>query len=51
MTAEENRKTGLSLISLDPVCVRGFDNHRLVGRALRLYRRLREALPLPRAWF
>lgn len=51
MTVEENRKTGLSLITFDPVRVRGFDNHRLVGRALRLYMRLREALPLPRTWF
>lgn len=50
MTAEENRKTGLSLITFDPVRVRGFDNHRLVGRALRLYMRLRESLPLPRHW-
>ena len=51
MTAEENRKTGLSLITFDPVRVRGFDNHRLVGRATRLYMRLRERLPLPRTWF
>ena len=50
MTAEENHQTGLTLISFDPVRVRGFDNHRLVGRAVRLYMRLREALPLPRAW-
>jgi PPOX class probable F420-dependent enzyme len=50
MTAEENRKTGLSLISFEPTRVRGFDNHRLVGAALRLYMRLRESLPLPRHW-
>jgi hypothetical protein len=46
-TAEENRKVGLSLITLEPARVRGFDNHRLIGRALRLYMRLREHVPLP----
>lgn|GEM_PF-1266974 len=51
MTLEENRKSGLSLITLEPLRVRGFDNHRLVGPGLRLYMRLRELLPLPRTWF
>lgn len=51
MTLEENRKTGLVVVTIDPVRVRGFDNHHLVGRALRLYMRLRERLPLPRTWF
>jgi hypothetical protein len=51
ITAAENRQHGLSLVTLEPVRVRGFDNHRLVGPALRLYMRLREALPLPRRWF
>jgi hypothetical protein len=41
----------LSLITLDPTRVRGFDNTRLIGLPLRLYMRLREALPLPRSWF
>ncbi|MCC6849730.1 MAG: pyridoxamine 5'-phosphate oxidase family protein [Deltaproteobacteria bacterium] len=50
MTAEENRKTGLSLIAFEPVRVRGFDNHRLIGGALRWYMRLRNALPIPRRW-
>jgi PPOX class probable F420-dependent enzyme len=50
MTAEGNRRTGLSQITLEPVRVRGFDNHRLVGRGLRLYMRVREHLPLPRHW-
>jgi hypothetical protein len=40
----------LALLTLDPVRVRGFDNHRLIGRGLRLYMRVREALPVPRAW-
>ncbi len=51
MTAEENHKTGLSLISFEPVRVRGFDNTRMINVALRLYMRLRESLPLPRSWF
>lgn len=50
MTAAENREHGLSLVTLDPVRVRGFDNHRLVGPALRLYMRVREVLPVPRSW-
>ena len=50
MTREENRKTGLSRIRLEPVRVRGFDNHRLVGAPLRAYMRLREMLPIPRTW-
>lgn len=51
MTLDGNRKTGLVAITIDPIRVRGFDNHRLVGRGLRLYMRLRESLPLPRSWF
>jgi len=50
MSAEENAKTGLSLVTFDPVRVRGFDNHRLVGRGIRAYMRLREILPIPRSW-
>ena len=50
MAAEENRKTGLSLITFEPTRVRGFDNHRLIGAGLRLYMRVRELLPIPRAW-
>lgn len=50
MTAEENARTGICRITIDPQRVRGFDNHRLVGRGLRLYMRLREALPVPRSW-
>jgi nitroimidazol reductase NimA-like FMN-containing flavoprotein (pyridoxamine 5'-phosphate oxidase superfamily) len=51
MTAEENHKTGLSLITFEPVRVRGFDNTRMINLGLRLYMRLRDALPLPRSWF
>ena len=51
MAAEENHKTGLSMITLEPVRVRGFDNTRMIALPLRLYMRLREHLPLPRSWF
>lgn len=51
MTEEENRRSGLALLTLEPQRVRGFDNHHVVGPALRLYMRLRESLPLPRSWF
>jgi nitroimidazol reductase NimA-like FMN-containing flavoprotein (pyridoxamine 5'-phosphate oxidase superfamily) len=51
MTADENHRTGLSLVTLDPTRVRGFDNTRSIGLPLRLFMRLREALPLPRSWF
>jgi PPOX class probable F420-dependent enzyme len=50
MSAEENHKHGLSLIAFEPVRVRGFDNHRLIGVGLRLFMRLRESLPIPRSW-
>jgi len=50
MSAEDNRKTGLTLIAFEPERVRGFDNHQLIGPALRLYMRLREMLPIPREW-
>lgn len=50
MTAEENHKTGLSLLTFEPLRVRGFDNNRLLARPLRWYMRLRDALPIPRSW-
>ena len=50
MTAEENAKHGLVLITLAPTSVRGFDNHRLIGAPLRAYMRIRNALPIPRNW-
>lgn len=50
MTAEESRATGLSLVTFEPLRVRGFDNHRLIGRTLRWYMRVRDALPIPRRW-
>lgn len=50
MVAEENMKTGVTLISFTPESVRGFDNHRLIGAPLRGFMRIRNALPIPRAW-
>ena len=50
MTAADNHRHGLVQITLEPTRVRGFDNHRLVGRGLRLYMRLRESVPAPRSW-
>jgi hypothetical protein len=43
-------KTGVSLITLTPESVRGFDNHRLIGVPLRAFMRIRNALPIPRGW-
>ena len=50
MTAGEYEKTGLVELTLVPERVRGFDNHRLVGAPLRLFMRVRNVLPIPRAW-
>lgn len=50
MTAAENHEHGLVQITFDPMRVRGFDNHRLIGAGFRLYMRLRESLPIPRSW-
>ncbi len=50
MTAAENAKHGLVVITLTPTSVRGFDNHRMIGAPLRAFMRIRNALPIPRAW-
>jgi hypothetical protein len=50
MTAADNAKHGLVLITLTPKSVRGFDNHRMIGAPLRLYMRIRNLLPIPRSW-
>jgi hypothetical protein len=51
MTADEDEKSGLARIVVEPTRVRGFDNNRMVALPLRFYMRLRDALPLPRSWF
>jgi PPOX class probable F420-dependent enzyme len=50
MVAEENMKTGVTLITLVPESARGFDNHRLIGAPLRIFMRVRDTLPIPRGW-
>jgi PPOX class probable F420-dependent enzyme len=50
MTAADNAKHGLVLITLTPKAVRGFDNHRMIGAPLRVYMRIRNLLPIPRSW-
>jgi PPOX class probable F420-dependent enzyme len=50
MVAEENARTGLTLITFEPRRVRGFDNHRMIGAPLRAYMRLRQILPIPNDW-
>jgi len=50
MTAAENAKHGLMMITLTPTSVRGFDNHRMIGAPLRAFMRIRNALPIPRSW-
>lgn len=51
MSAADATEHGLVTVILDPTRVRGFDNHRLVGRGLRLFMLIREIVPLPRSWF
>jgi len=50
MTAEEYARTGLTLITLRPAALRGFDNTRAVNAATLAFVRLREWLPVPRSW-
>jgi len=41
---------GLTLVTLAPTELRGFDNTRGLSKVQRAFIRLREALPIPRAW-
>jgi len=50
MTAAEYARTGLTLITLRPKALRGFDNTRALSRGALLFMRLRDRLPLPKAW-
>ena len=50
MTAEANAQTGLTLITLRPAELRGFDNTRAISSALLAFVRLRDRLPIPRSW-
>ncbi len=50
MTAGEYARTGLTLVTLRPKALRGFDNTRALGRGVLLFMRLRDRLPIPRSW-
>lgn len=50
MTREIYEEKGLTLISVTPTEVKGFDNRHALGAAERLFVRLREKLPVPRRW-
>lgn len=50
MTADEYAQKGLVLITLRPSELRGFDNSRAVSATVLAFVRLRDRLPIPRAW-
>ena len=50
MTADEYARRGLTIITLRPTKLRGFDNTRALSRAALLFMRLRDRLPVPRSW-
>lgn len=50
MTAEEYAQKGLTLITLRPAALRGFDNTRALNAATLAFVRLRDRLPIPRSW-
>jgi len=50
MTAEEYAQKGLTLITLRPSELRGFDNSRAVSAPILAFVRLRDRLPIPRSW-
>lgn len=50
LTAATYAASGLTLITLRPTAVRGFDNAHALGRMALAFVRLREHLPVPRRW-
>ena len=50
MTAEEYAQKGLTLITLRPAELRGFDNTRAISAPVLAFVRLRDRLPIPRSW-
>ena len=48
LTRELYETTGLTLISVTPREIKGFDNTKALSRAERVFVRIREALPVPR---
>lgn len=49
-SAEEYGTAGLSRITVDPTRVRGFDLHKVLSRPALLFMRIRDSLPIPKAW-
>lgn len=50
MTREIYEQSGLTLITLTPTDVKGFDNRHALNAGERLFVRLRDRLPIPRRW-
>ena len=50
MTKETYEASGLTLITLTPLEIKGFDNTKALKAAERAFIRVRESLPIPRAW-
>lgn len=50
LTADTYQQRGLTLLTLRPESLRGFDNSHALGRAALAFVRLRDRLPIPRRW-
>lgn len=50
LTAETYAASGLTLVTLRPTALRGFDNTHALGKASLAFVRLRGHLPVPRRW-
>jgi PPOX class probable F420-dependent enzyme len=50
LTREHYEQSGLTLITLVPGELKGFDNRRVLSRAQRVFIDVRERLPIPRTW-
>ena len=50
LTREIYERSGLTLITLEPVELKGFDNFRALSATERAFVRVRERLPIPRRW-
>ncbi len=50
MTAAEYAEKGITVVTLRPQTLRGFDNTRAINAAVLAFVRLRDRLPIPRSW-
>ncbi len=50
LTSAEYARTGLTLITLRPASLRGFDDTRALNRVTLAFMRVRDLLPIPRGW-